>query len=157
MVIHELLHRLLAGLHALAGAAWFGSMFYSLFVMMPGTRRHFRAPAEREGLLLTLAHGARWQVVAAMAVVGLSGAGLAVSRSSLDAPPGLWWPALAAKVGLFVLAAALFWRISWSWWPARLFALEAELPGFDRQFRRGAMTMLVLVGLNALLGVIAHR
>jgi hypothetical protein len=58
---------------------------------------------------------------------------------------------------LLVASAFLFWRVSWFWWPARLFALEPELPGIHRRFRIGAAVMLVLVGMNAVFGVVAHH
>jgi hypothetical protein len=50
----------------------------------------------------------------------------------------------------------LFWRVSWHWWPARLFAMEAELPALHRRFRVGATAMLVMVGMNAMLGLMAR-
>ena len=152
MVIHDPVYAALAVLHGLAGAAWFGAMFYSLTVLQPRLGRYFKTAAEREAFLLTVSHGARWQVVAAMALMALSGVGLLGLREA-PALDGL----ILFKAILFGLSALLFWRISWYWWPARLFAVEAELPAIQAKFRRGAVAMLVLVGLNLALGVVAHR
>src|SRR5260370_23457440 len=59
-----------------------------------------------------------------------------------------WLTLISVKAGLIIASAILFWRVSWHWWPARLFALEAELPAIHRRFRLGAACMLVLVGLT---------
>jgi uncharacterized membrane protein len=140
-------------LHVLAGAAWFGSIFYSIFVLYPRLARHFTDIAERERFLLTLSHGARWHMVAAMSLVALSGVGLLLMPAS-----AMTWPRLTLigiKIALTLASAILFWRVSWHWWPARLFALETELPALHRRFRIGAACMLVLVGLNMAISVLA--
>jgi uncharacterized membrane protein len=140
-------------LHALAGAAWFGSIFYSLFVLYPRLPRHFADIAERERFLLTLSHGARWNMVAAMSLVAFSGVGLVLMpRNDLTSA---WLALVGAKTGLMFVTTILFWRVSWHWWPARLFAMPGELPALHRRFRIGAVCMLILVGLNMALGVLA--
>jgi hypothetical protein len=63
---------------------------------------------------------------------------------------------IGAKTGLMLITAILFWRVSWYWWPARLFAMPSELPALHRRFRIGAVCMLILVGLNMVLGVLAR-
>jgi hypothetical protein len=154
MVASELLRAALMLLHALAGAAWFGSIFYGAFVLYPRVSRHFDSIAERERLLMALSHGARWHMIAAMSLVGLSGLGLLLMPRS-----EITWPRLAlisVKAGLMIASAILFWRVSWHWWPARLFALEAELPAIHRRFRLGAACMLVLVGLNFAIGMLTR-
>ncbi len=150
----ELLRVLLTLLHALAAAAWFGSMFYSIFVLYHRLGRYFGDIAERERFLLTLAHGARWHMVAAIALVGLSGVGLALLPR--ESKTSAWLIVMEVKMALLLASAVFFWRISWHWWPARLFALEAELPAIHRRFRIGAACMLVMVGLNMLLGVLGR-
>jgi hypothetical protein len=154
MVASGFIRAALMLLHALAGAAWFGSIFYGVFVLYPRVNRHFDNIAERERLALALSHGARWHMVAALSLVGLSGLGLfLMPRSEIT------WPRLAlisVKAGLMIASAILFWRVSWHWWPARLFALETELPAIQRRFRVGAAGMLVLVGVNYALGVLGH-
>jgi hypothetical protein len=45
--------------------------------------------------------------------------------------------------------------VSWRGWPARVFALPAELPALHRRFRRVALVMTGLVGAAFVLGVVA--
>jgi hypothetical protein len=68
----------------------------------------------------------------------------------------VWLALVGLKIALTAASAALFWRVSWYWWPARLFALESELPTVHRRFRVCAAAMLMLVGANAVLGVMAR-
>jgi hypothetical protein len=154
MVASELVRAALMVLHALAGAAWFGSIFYGVFVLYPRVSRHFDTIAERERLALALSHGARWHMVAAMSLVGLSGLGLILMPKNDVTNP--WLTLAGIKAVLIITAAILFWRVSWHWWPARLFALEAELPAIHRRFRLAAAGMLVLAGVNFALGVLAR-
>ena len=154
MVASELLRAALMLLHALAAAAWFGSIFYGVFVLYPRVSRHFDTIAERERLLMGLSHGARWHMIAAMSVVGLSGLGLFLMPKNEVTNP--WLTLAGIKAVLMIASTILFWRVSWYWWPARLFALEAELPAIHRRFRMGAACMLMLVGVNFALGVLAR-
>jgi hypothetical protein len=154
MVASELVRAALMVLHALAGAAWFGSIFYGVFVLYPRVNRHFDTIAERERLALALSHGARWHMIAAMSLVGLSGLGLILMPKNDVTNP--WLTLAGIKAVLIITAAILFWRVSWHWWPARLFALEAELPAIHRRFRLAAAGMLVLAGVNFALGVLAR-
>ncbi len=75
-----------------------------------------------------------------------------IPRNELTLP---WLTLVGAKTGLMLVSAILFWRVSWYWWPARLFAMPSELPALHRRFRIGAVCMLILVGLNMALGVLA--
>src|SRR5207249_1370707 len=112
------------------------SIFYSIFVLYPRLCRYFDNIAERERFLLALSHGARWHMIAAMSLVGLSGVGLLLMprEQMTDARLVL----IGVKTALFIGSAIFFWRISWHWWPARLFALETELPAIHRRFRIAA-------------------
>jgi uncharacterized membrane protein len=154
MVAADGLRAALLLLHALAGAAWFGSIFYGVFVLYPRVARHFETIAERERLLMALSHGARWHMIAAMSLVALSGLGLWLMSAQEMTGPRLIL--ISMKAGLMITSAILFWRVSWYWWPARLFALDSELPAIHRRFRFGAACMLVLVGLNFALGLLAR-
>jgi hypothetical protein len=140
--------------HALAGAAWFGSIFYGVFVLYPRMNSQFDNFAEHERMALTLSHGARWHMIAAMTLVGLSGLGLLLMPK--NAVTYLWLTLAGIKAALMLGSAILFWRVSWHWWPARLFALEAERPTIHRRFRLAAACMLMVVGVNFALGVLAH-
>jgi hypothetical protein len=46
--------------------------------------------------------------------------------------------------------------VSWRLWPARIFALPAEVPHFQRAFRRVAVTKIAIAGLGMALGVLSH-
>src|SRR5437667_10519815 len=108
---------MLAILHVLAGAAWFGAMFYSLTVLQPRAARYFDRPERFEEFIATVSAGARWKVLAAFALVGGSGLGLLLSPRM--PPSALWIVLIAVKGVLFVAALALFVYMSWRLWPAR--------------------------------------
>jgi len=152
METQELIRASLLCLHVLAGAAWFGSVFYGVFVLYPRADTIFESIAERERFLISLSHGLRWHMIAAMSLVGLSGVGIALTpRNDMSV---MWLTLVGIKAGLLILCALLFWRVSWTWWPARTFALEAELPAIHREFRIGAMVMLCLIGLSVVAGAL---
>src|SRR5438445_784139 len=112
-MVADLLRAALLLLHGLAGAAWFGSIFYGVFVLYPRVSRHFDTMAERERLLLALSHGARWNMIAAMILVALSGFGLLLMpRHEMTWP---WLTLMGAKASLMIASAILFWRVSWYW------------------------------------------
>lgn len=154
MVATDGLRASLMLLHGLAGAAWFGSIFYGVFVLYPRVNRCYDNIAERERLFLALSHGARWHMIAALTLVASSGLGLLLlPRNELT---WSYLTLIGMKAGLMFTSTILFWRVSWFWWPERLFALEAELPAIHRRFRIGAACMLVLVGLGFALGVLTR-
>lgn len=151
----SILHAVLAVVHALAAAAWFGSMFYSLLVLQPRARVFFETDRQFEEFVATLSQGARWKVLSAFALVLFSG----VSLIPVAAPhplTKLWLSLIVAKSILFVAALCVFCHASWRLWPARIFASPDEAPAFQRRFRRIGLWMITLVGLNLALGVIAH-
>lgn len=145
---------LLVLIHVGIGAVWLGSMVYSLGVVQPRIGRLFGDPAKAEDVYRELAAGNRWRVVAMIVFLGLSGAAL-VPLLSDDHGDGWWWTLIAAKAGLLVAAAGCFWWVSWRGWPARIFALPAELPKLHRRFRQVAIVMTALVGAAFALGVLA--
>ncbi|MGN9845875.1 hypothetical protein ACTMTI_47930 [Nonomuraea sp. H19] len=117
-------------MHLAAAAVWFGAMAYSLAVVQPKISRFFPTPSAREEFLLLLAQGNRWKVAPLIGFLALSGLAL-----------GLAVPAV-----LYLAAGVVFGNVSWRHWPARLFALPEELPGYQRRLRLQAWTMLGLVG-----------
>ena len=151
-----LLAILLALAHALAGAAWFGSMFYSLTVLQPRAARFFATPGQFEAFITAVSAGARWKVLGAFTFMGVTGLGLLVLRWPASQSSS-WLAVVAAKVVLFLAALVVFWYVSWRLWPARVLALPEEVPGLQRRFRRVGWAMIVLVGLNIVLGVVAHH
>ena len=147
----------LVSAHVLLGVGWVGAMGYSLAIAQLKAARFFGADEERlEEFLTTLAHGARWKVVGLLAAIGLTGLGLVALAAPADRDAG-WWTAVAVKTALLLLAATLFWRISWRWWPARVFALPAERPAWRRRFRYAAVTMTAAATLAAILGIAIAR
>jgi hypothetical protein len=147
-------HLVLTTLHALAGAAFFGSMFYSFYVVQPRSRLFFAQRRDFESFLASLAQGARYKVLLAFTLLGISGLALLFVRPSAMSSFG--WLVLGVKGVLFLAALVLFGYVSWHLWPVRLFALPEELPHLDRVFRWAAFAMLILVGLSFFLGTLAH-
>lgn len=140
---------LVAG-HLLIGVGWFGAMSYSLFVLQPKAAQYFAGDDEgHEAFLTTVAHGARWKVVGLLGALAATGAGLVLLAA--DRPAG-WWPLVGAKIALLALAAAVFWVVSWRYWPARVFALPAERPAIRRRFRFAALALLGCAALASVLG-----
>lgn len=144
-----------AVVHALAGAAWFGSMFYSLTVFQPRALAYFVDPVRFEDFIAAVSRGARWKVLSAFGIVLLSGIALAL----FDHPrpiTGIWVTLIVVKSALFLVALAIFCHVSWNLWPARIFATPEEAPLFQKRFRRIGLILLLLVGSDLVLGVMAH-
>lgn len=127
--------------HLSLSGIWLGAMAYSLGVVQPRVARFFPEPRRREEFLTVLAHGNRRPVVALLAA--LVAAGVVVLLSS---PGAVVTTGYAVALGLDLAAGAVFWHVSWRHWPARVFALPAELPGYQARLRRLAWSMLLLVG-----------
>jgi Flp pilus assembly protein TadB len=140
--------------HLGVGAAWLGSMGYSLFVVQPRVRRLVPDPVRAEELYRELGAGNRWPVIGLIGVLAASGVGLTFVHNGHGYG---WWLTIAAKALLLVGASALFWWVSWRGWPRRVFALPAELPAQQTRFRRVALAMTSLVGFAFVLGVLAAR
>jgi hypothetical protein len=138
--------------HLGVATAWLGGMTYSLFVVQPRLARALGDPVRVEDVYRELAAGNRWRVVGLIAVLALTGVGLALVH---DGRSSAWWLAVAAKAALLAAASVLFWWVSWRGWPRRVFALPAEIPGEQARFRRVALVMAGLVGAAFVLGVVA--
>ena len=120
-------------------AIWLGSMSYSLAVVQPKVATFFPDADEREPFLVLLAHGNRWKVVGLVAVLSVTGLAVAVVSGGLVAI------GYAIALLLYAAATGIFWYVSWRHWPARIFAVRPELPGFQRRLHLLATTMLLLV------------
>jgi len=141
--------------HALAGAAWFGSMFYSLTVFQPRALAYFVDPVRFEDFIAAISRGARWKVLSAFGIVLISG----IALVAFDHPTpvsGFWVTLIIAKSVLFLAALAVFCHVSWNLWPARIFATAEEAPLFQKRFRRIGLLLVLLVGSDLVLGVLAH-
>jgi putative copper export protein len=146
---------IVAALHPLAGAAWLGSMFYSLTVLQPRAKAFFATDAEFEELITAISAGARWKVLGAFTFVGLSGVALFALLWRADPEPA-WLVVMGCKVALFLAALAVFGHVSWRLWPRRVMASPAEVPALQRRFTRVGFTMITLVGTSMVLGVLAR-
>src|SRR3712207_363939 len=124
-------------------------MLYSLLVVQPRAAATLDDP---EPLFVALAAGARWKVIAMVAVLAASGGGLIAIK---DDATTAWAVLVALKALLLIAALALFAHVSWRMWPARLFALPAELPRHRRRFRTVALTLTGMVGVAFVLGTVA--
>jgi len=150
-----LLHAILAVIHSIAGAAWLGAMTYSLFVLHPRARAYFAGDAEFEAFIAAVSHGARWKVLLALGLIGLTG--VLLMAAQWPRPHLAWWFALVgAKIVLFAAAVGLFVYTSWHLWPARLFAAPREVPRLQRTFRRVGQVMIALAALGMTLGILMH-
>jgi len=137
--------RVLAVLNLAIAAVWLGSMAYSLRVVQPRIARYFDDDERREDFLVVLANGNRWPVV------GLVSALIATGAAALaPAPSATVRIGYGIALALYAVAAGLFWYVSWRHWPARIFALPAELPAYRRRLRILATTMTILVGAGFL-------
>ncbi|MEU7875021.1 hypothetical protein [Dactylosporangium sp. NPDC049140] len=125
--------------HLALAAAWAGAMGYSLLVVQPKAERYFTKDDELEDFLLVMAHGNRWKVVPLIAAL-LVTAALAKIYYLLP---------------VYLGAAIIFANVSWRHWPARVFALPAERPGFRKRLKVQAWAMTVLVGGAFLTGLAA--
>ena len=125
--------------HLTIAAVWLGSMVYSLVVVQPRVERFFPDSERREEFLVTLAHGNRRPVLALVAALLLTDVAILIMRPEARLGYGI-------ALVLYLLAGAVFAYVSWRHWPARVFALAGELPGFQRRLRQLAWTILVLVG-----------
>jgi uncharacterized membrane protein len=138
--------------HLLAAAGWFGAMAYSLAVVQPRSARFLGDDRRSEAFAVELAAGARYSVLALIAVLAISGAVLTVDA---DSQGTAWWVLVALKAVLLVAATALFAVVSWHLWPRRLFAPAAELPALRARFRRIPAVLTALVAAEIVLGAAA--
>jgi hypothetical protein len=147
---------LLAVAHGLLAAAWFGSMAYSLFVVQPRAARYFAGDDDAyERRVITLAAGNRWRVLALVAGIAATGAGLVILDAASNDAAGngpAWAAVVVAKTLLLATAVGIFTYVSWWHWPRRVFAAEAELPALRRTLRRCAYALVGCVGAAATLG-----
>jgi hypothetical protein len=125
--------------HLTIAAVWLGSMVYSLVVVQPRVDRFFPDASRREEFLVTLANGNRRPVVALVAALLVTDLAILVTRPDVRLGFGI-------ALVLHLLAGAVFTHVSWRHWPARVFAVAEELPGFQHRLRLLAWTILVLVG-----------
>src|SRR4051794_41839293 len=104
--------------HLAAAAVWLGGMTYSLAIVQPRARRFLGSAERYEDFATALAAGARRGVLALIALLVLSGAGLV----AVEDDPGTAWAVLVAlKAVPPAPAPALFPPVPRRLWPARPF------------------------------------
>jgi hypothetical protein len=54
---------------------------------------------------------------------------------------------------LTAFASAVFWYVSWRMWPRRVFALPAEIAGWQHRFRLVGWTLILTVGAASVAGL----
>ena len=147
---------LLACVHLLASAAWFGAMVYNLTILHPRARKFFGRDDEKfEDFVATISQGARWKVLSGLGLIAVTGIGLI----PLAYPPQnqmRWNRLIAIHAALLVAAVILFWYASWRLWPKRIFAVGAEAEIIRRQFRFVAISMICIAAAAMALGVAAQ-
>lgn len=148
-----------AVVHVVTAAVWLGAMAYSFAVLHPRAATFFGSDGQGfETLMTLLAAGARWKVLGACALLGLTGVGLVVARMAATTTPSTTWTVLIVfKVALFAATVGVFCYVTWRMWPARVFAAADEVSHHQRRFRVVAATLLILVCTQVVLGVVAAR
>lgn len=147
---------LLLTIHLLSVAAWFGALIYRTFVVDVRSRVYFDGrDRDYEDFQLVLTHGARYVVLAALLVGGLSGVLLAALRWSHISEP-VWFGVVAAKSVVYLLLFTGFVYISWWLWPRRNLATANEIAREQKHARFVALAMLGLLTVGMLLGVAAR-
>ncbi|MFH5207322.1 hypothetical protein ACHIPZ_03665, partial [Antrihabitans sp. NCIMB 15449] len=102
------LMRIFAVSQAVMLSAWFGIMMYSIIFVQ---RFQLRSadPDAVEDIFQQIAHGARKMALQTIAVITVTGTGLAVTRVLITPGPSAEWIVLmCAKLVLFLLACATF-------------------------------------------------
>ena len=145
--------QLVAAVHHLCAAAWFGALVYRAFVVDPKALKFFRAGAEFERFSLNLAQGMRYVALVALVTCGLSGFVLLGLRWN---PADAWLALMAGKTAIWTVTFALFAYVSWVFWPRRVFAVGAELPRIRRQGLVLALAMIGIAGAGMVLGQLGH-
>jgi uncharacterized membrane protein len=149
----------LAVVHVGSAAAWLGAMLYSLLVVRPRAASFFRDEDDLEDFTIVLAAGARTTVLALMAALAASGAGLTVLElTRADAVRRAWLGLVVLKIASLLVALGLFVYVSWRLWPARARAhalRSPELPALQARFRLVALALTALVTAGLILGAAA--
>jgi hypothetical protein len=148
-----LFDQVVAAVHLLSAAAWFGALVYRAFFVDPKASQFLQGGPDFERFSLHLADGMRHVVMLALVTCGLSGFVLAGLRWS--AADG-WLALMAGKTGLWAVAFALFAYISWVYWPRRVFATAADWPALRRQGLALALAMIGIAGLGIVLGQVGQ-
>jgi hypothetical protein len=149
----DLARLLLLIVHAVLGAILLGGALYSIITVQPRARRFFKDVRDFEGFVANLADGARWQFLAVLIGIGITG----LIDPWFSPHPFLWWLCFGLKSLLWAATLGCFVYVSWYLWPRRILAAIHELPAIHRDFALVARTILVLLLVSFVLGVAMTR
>lgn len=141
-------------LHALAAAAWFGSLYFAYAILYPRASRFFESSLRFEEFVATVNFRQRYWIIAGFTLIALTGVALVAAPTRGLSSVGR--SMVMAKAALFLTTTALFGYTSWVLWPRRLFASSAEIANIQRWFRVIGITQLTLATLMMALGVLLH-
>jgi len=145
-------------IHVLAAAALFGAMFYSLTIVQPNAKKHFKNAQDFEEFMGSIGDGARWKVLSGLGLIAVTGLILIpFHQSATNHLNHVWMALIAGKIIILAVVGALFCYVSWRLWPRRIFAIPEEFPKYQRTFRLLGFVMLTLVGMEFVLAIIAHE
>ena len=139
--------------HAVLGALLLGGALYSIMTVQPRAQAFFKDVRDLERFVASLADGARWQFLAVLAVIGITG----LIDSWLSPHPFLWWICFGLKLLFWIATLGCFVYVSWCLWPRRILAATHELPAIHRDFALAARVILILLLLSFVLGVAMTR
>jgi hypothetical protein len=151
--IVDLARLLLMIVHATLGAFLLGGALYSIMTVQPRAKAFFKNVRDFEGFVANLAHGARWQFLPVLLLIGVTG----LIDAGFAPHPFLWWICFALKSLFWTATLGCFAYVSWYLWPRRIVAAIHELPAIHRAFAIVARTILVLLLFAFLLGVVMTR
>jgi hypothetical protein len=151
----DLVRTVLLVLHAVLGALLLGGALYSIMTVQPRAKAFFKNVRDFEDFAANLANGARWQFLAVLCAIGITGF---IDPFFSGIPhPFLWWFCFGTKCVLWVDTLGCFIYVSWYLWPRRILATIHELPAIYRDFALIARTILVLLFVSFALGVVMAR
>ena len=141
--------------HAVVGAVWLGSIYFSLMVLHRQSPELFDTLQEFEEYVTGLSDGNRWRVMSAVGTTGVTGLILmALSTENLGDP--LWLAIMGVKIAALLATFGVFCYVSWRLWPERVFAVGDEIPALQRKGTILRATMFTFVSLSFILGIVVH-
>jgi hypothetical protein len=149
----DLVRLVLLIVHAVLGALLLGGALYSIMTVQPRARSFFKNVRDFEGFVSNLADGARWQFLAVLIGIGITG----LIDPWFSPHPLLWWLCFGLKCLLWTATLVCFVYVSWYLWPRRILAAIHELPTIHRDFALVARTILIMLLVSFVLGVVMTR
>ena len=153
--MRPVLHFALLFVHIWATAIYWGGLSYSYLRLYPQMRKFLGTQERFEEFAITVAAGLRWWVFGTFALIGVSGAALAVV-SAPEHPSAMWRLFIAAKILVLIEMFAVYTYASWVMWPARIFAAPADVPAVQKRFTAVSWVIGTSITLETLLGVAIH-